>query len=819
MQNLLSGLRTGVSLFVLLFAMQYAVAQTAVIRGKIQDATGTPVTSANVLLLNEADSSLVKGTISDMAGRYVLINIAKGRYLVTASFTGMEQAYTKIVSIASGTSETDMGVLSLSNANTQLKNVTITAKRPLFEQKTDRTVINVKNSITSAGGTALEVLEKSPGVTVNRQNNSISMNGKAGVTVMINGKINYMPMDVLVQLLASTPANNIEKIELITTPPSKYDASGNGGIINIVLINNPYAGFSGSYFIGAGYGQLRPVGNTGINFNYRQNKINLYGNYAFSHTPYDQPFHYLTEYTRGNDLISNNSFANRDAWTDLQTARIGIDYQPDSATLIGAVLSGYASRWTMVANTGVTISKNNRPDTIITMLDDPEYNKWNNIMTNINFQHSFQPGKTLYADVNYIYYKDDNPNTYSGNYYNSAKEFLYHTDTRGGKITPISFKVFSADYTTPLGKKMNMEAGGKIALSSFTNDVSVENLQQGVWVPDPVLTAHYLLKENIAAAYAAVNINTNRGIVIKAGLRYEYTSSNLGSGQQANIVNRKYGELFPTFNITKKFDAGNSVSISYSRRITRPAYNDLAPFTIFFDPKTFYSGNPALQPAIANTIQAGYGYKNYAFTLSYTDEVNTLGNFIFQSQGVDTVNNHLYLGPRNFKYGKYIIANGSIPVTISENWSMQNNISAGWRKIDAGYGNTDIRFNYFEYSINSTQRLLLPANYSFEVTGLYSYAGYFGTSKAQPIYRVDAGLQKKFSNHKDILTLTANDMFNSGAYYKYAEHLPGGTFIKADFNYGIAAFKLTYTHHFGNRDLKAKQERATGAEDELKRVK
>ena len=140
---------------------------------------------------------------------------------------------------------------TLKNLEVKLQDVKVEAKKPMFEQKIDRMVINVKNSITDAGGTALDVLYKSPGVTVNMQNNTIAINGKNGVVVMINGKISYMSMESLVQLLAGISASNIEKIELITTPPAKYDAEGNAGYINIVLINNPYQGANGSYFISA----------------------------------------------------------------------------------------------------------------------------------------------------------------------------------------------------------------------------------------------------------------------------------------------------------------------------------------------------------------------------------------------------------------------------------------------------------------------------------------------------------------------------------------------------------------------------------------
>ncbi|MEP6950823.1 MAG: outer membrane beta-barrel family protein, partial [Ginsengibacter sp.] len=544
----------------------------------------------------------------------------------------------------------------------------------------------------------------------------------------------------------------------------------------------------------------------------------LYGNYTFNHDHYIQPYTGFTQFTRAANIITTTSFSNRDAFTDIQNARIGIDYQVDTATIIGALVSGYNSRWTMIAHNGASIFKNNVPDTTITTVDDPELNHWQNIMTNLNFQHTFKPGKILFIDANYIYYKDNNPNTYSTNYYNGAKEFLYHEDSRGGKVTPINFRVFSSDYTTPLSKSITMEAGAKLSLSKFTNNVSVENLKQGTWIADPGLTANYLLKENIGAAYTSFVMNLDGKTTMTAGLRYEYTTSNLGSTEIANIVDRKYGELFPTFSISQKLNDDNNINFSYSRRITRPTFNDLAPFTVFFDPKTFYSGNPALQPAIANTVQASYVFKNYNFTISYTHEANTIDNFYFQTKRIDTASNVVYLSAGNFKQEQYITASFSLPFIVTNWWSMQNNITCDGSQINTAHDNTPVQFRFFNYSVHSTQSFKLPGGFSVELTGFYSSPGYFGTAKRKPLYRLDAGLQKKLGNKKDILRLTANDIFNSDAYYRFGENFSNGAIVNRTFNFGLVAYKLTYTHNFGNKALKDKRERLTGAEDELRRV-
>ena len=259
------------------------------ISGKVTDAAGKPLMNANILLLHFKDSALIKGTVSNVAGSFNFTNIQAGTYLVSTSNIGFKDAYTSSVQPSATNASIDLGSISLEPAVTDLASVTILSKKPMFEQKIDRMVVNVKNSITSAGSTVLDVLQKSPGVVVNKQSGTISMSGKSGVNVMINGKLNYMPADALVQMLNGMDANNVERIELITTPPAKYDAAGNAGYINIVLINNPDKGLNGSVAATlAAFEGSNPSAN--INFNYRADKVNIYGSYSFSRLAQKQEF-------------------------------------------------------------------------------------------------------------------------------------------------------------------------------------------------------------------------------------------------------------------------------------------------------------------------------------------------------------------------------------------------------------------------------------------------------------------------------------------------------------------------------------------------
>ena len=803
---------TALSIFSFI-SIQHVKAQSS-IRGIIKDANEKPIEYATVLLLKASDSSLVKGAMSGASGIYSFKNTSKGTYLISSTFTGMTQAWSKVFNIMDGKNEINAETLTLRNADAVLENVKVTAKVPLYEQKVDRMVINVKNSITDAGGTALDVLEKSPGIVVNRQNNSISVNGKNGVVIMINGKITYMPIEAVMQMLAGINASNIEKIEIITTPPAKYDAEGNAGYINIVLINNPYSGFNGAYYITAGYGQ-REKPEAGFNFNYRSGKINIYGNYSFTWIHYLQQIENLRQINKTNDTTISNSFSHRNGIMKTHNLLLGADYQLDSSTVVGIMINGFNSHWQMTANNGATISSHNTIDTSIDVVDN-EVNHWQNIMVNANMHHKFKNNGELDADANYIYYKDDNPNAYANNYYDGSKSFLFLQNKQSGKITPINFKVFSSDYSKQLTKKINMEAGVKLSVSQFTNNVSVQNLVEQHWIADSNFTASYLLKENIAAAYTSFTGNLSSKTMVKAGLRYEYTTSHLTSNEAGTIVNRKYGELFPTFYISQKKDDNNSFNFSYARRITRPTYNDLAPFTIFWDPKTFFTGNPALQPAIANTVQVSYVHKNKIFSVSYTTENNTIESF---QNTVDTMNNTQYMSAYNFHKVQYAAVSLALPFRLNKWWSMQNNFIGNWTKINTTWYNAPLSLSLLFYNINTTQSFTLPKDFTIELTGYYYSASYFGTQKYKGIYQVDFGAQKKFKNKKDNLRVAFRDMFNSSTNWYGTESEPDkGILIHTHYNFGLMDYSITYTHNFGNTSLKEKRNRSTGAEDETSRV-
>ena len=241
------------------------------IYGTVTAADGKPFHSATIHLLKAIDSSLIKMSVSDEQGRFAFDHSAEGKYLVLVTATGHTKTYSSEFELNAGQSSIDLKTISLSAVSKDLKEVAVVAKKPFIEQKIDRTVINVEAAVTNVGSTALEVLEKSPGITVDKDGN-ISLKGKQGVQIYIDGKPSYLSGAELVNLLKNMNANQLEQIEIMTNPPAKYDAAGNSGIINIKTKKNKARGFNGSVTAGYSQGSYWRA-NSNINMNYRNGKF------------------------------------------------------------------------------------------------------------------------------------------------------------------------------------------------------------------------------------------------------------------------------------------------------------------------------------------------------------------------------------------------------------------------------------------------------------------------------------------------------------------------------------------------------------------
>ena len=587
----------------------------------------------------------------------------------------------------------------------------------MFEQKIDRMVINVKNSITSAGSTVLEVLEKSPGVVVDRYSGAVSLNGKDGVMIMMNGKLSYMPREAQLQMLNGVNASIVERIELITTPPAKYDAGGNAGYINIVLMANPDEGLNGSYSLSGGIGSGSVV-SANTNFNYRKKKMNLYGSYSFSRNAQLQVFENHRSVVFEGNLNAIDIISNRDPSQRNHNARLGMDYKLSKKTVLGVLLGGYDNKWSMDAVNHSQSSVNGNPDTSI-IINNQEINHWKNAMGNINLQHAIKDGEEIAVNTDYLYYKNRNPTEYENAYYDKNGNSLFTENTTSGKITVIKISVSQIDYSKKINDKMSFEAGAKASFSNFTNDVMVKKETGNVWVADPKYSANYYLNEKIYAAYISSDSKLSNNTTLKAGLRYEYTSSNLGSETEKNIVDRKYGRLFPTLYISQKLTEKSALNFSYNRRINRPSFTQLAPFLIFFDPKTFITGNPALQPGIMDAVKLDYIIQKFVFSASYSYEANAIVRFLSET---DSTDNSQITTSQNLDKSQLVYVSASLPIKITSWWNSQLNIAVNWNKVNAVVNKEATEFSQIYYRLTGSESFKLPKKFSIEVSGNYQSA-------------------------------------------------------------------------------------------------
>jgi hypothetical protein len=797
-------------LVTVVFASNACEAQST-IHGNVAFLNHEPAANASTLLLHAKDTSLVKAIVCDKDGTYHFNNVTEGNYMIAASFSGYRQAYSNAFTIHKNENAT-IDALTLTEQSGVLKNVTVTAKKPLLEQKIDRLVINVENSITSAGSTALEILERSPGVIVDHQNNLIAMNGKDGVVLMINGKMSHLPVAAVVEMLSGMSSGNIEKIELITTPPASFDAAGNAGYINIVLKENNNIGTNGSYNLTLGYGKGLLSG-AGINFNHRKGKLNVYGDISYSRLKNAFVVDGYSKINNNERVYERYRSLNRTDTTVQMNASLGLDYQLSKRTVAGILLTGNKRHYRQSEQNESSLFKDKALDTLTTY-SNHELNDAPNYGINLNTNHDFNGNTNLMLNLDYFHYKNNEPVNYFASNYDGNGDFIYDLATRSGKITNMNFWVGALDYKTKLAKKIGMEAGLKQTFSGFENNVSFDRQDQLSWIKDDALSAKYTLNENYSAAYVSFDVPFNNKTEAKLGLRYEYTNSNLGTETLKNIVDRHYANLFPTLFLSHTLNENNRINFSFNTRINRPSFTDLAPFTYYFDAKTVLTGNSELQPSITNMIKADYMFKSFVFSVSYSIEDNAITGFQAETDSTTLIT---ILKPQNLENQKIISAIISLPVKINDWWTMLFNITGLWQQVNAIYKKEPVRLSYGNINIYGSQQFKLPKKFALELSGFYQSKSLSGISTVKPFGSLDIGLKKNLGQ-KSSLQFNASNILNTMK-IRSSTDLPKQNLVSSlNLNFSRATYKVTFTHNFGKEKLKGKRERSTGAEEEKGRV-
>ena len=775
------------------------------ITGIITDKSNTPIPYANILLLKPKDSSLIKGTITDDFGKFQFLDVKKETYNLNVSLLGYK-SINKSLSV--GNESIDLGTLILEEQSEELSEVIIEAKKPLFEQKIDRLVINVKNSIASAGGTALEVLERSPGIAVDRGQNNISMNGRDGILILINGKLTRQPIDAVMQMLDGMQSDNIESIELISNPPAKYEASGNAGVIDIRLAKTEDLGLNGSASLSAGYGTNDKEGAT-LNLNYRRNKINLYTDFSFNRNHSDETWVNDRVVNNTNEIITSQTITERDPVSTNFNGKLGFDFQITEKLVIGTFVSAFFNEWDMKAR-NVGFESSTLSPTINFTSNNTELNRWTNLSGNFNILYNLTEKSKINFDIDYLYYDNENPTTYNNDFFGASNNLTSTQDIRATKDTPINIWVGRVDYENKINEKMKLEFGAKGTFSSLDNNVDIQELVSGQFIRDDELSEFSDLTEQILALYGTFNYSINDKTDLNLGLRYEHTSTDLSSLSEGQVLDLNYDNLFPTVFLSRKLTEKSKLIFSYGRRITRPAYNDLAPFVIFLDPNTFFFGNTALQPATSDNLKLDYSVKKTIISFQYSHESDAIARY----QPVVLDNGQQVFTSFNLDFRDTYSLSISQRFSFFNWWNGSLNLLGVHRQANT-QDNQSVQTNYLR--INGNQTFKLGKNWSFETSGWFQTEREGGFSTLSNIGNITLGIQKKFSNNSK-LSLTLNNVFGFEYDVFTTEDLNVNYFTNTNYSYEPRIFRLSYSFVFGNEKLKGKRNRKTGSEDIKRRV-
>ena len=814
----------------LLFLSSFEIIAQGKISGQIIDDKNKIVEFANVILLKAKDSTLVKGALSDQNGSFEFEKTPSGEYLVSISQMGYKKFYTPKFSLDSDNPNVKLSNLILSEDSKQLAEVQVVAKKPFIEQQLDKTVINVENSIVSAGSTALEVLEKAPGITVDKDGN-ISLKGKQNVMVMMDGKPTYMSAGDLANLLRNMQSSSLDKIEIMTNPPAKYDAAGNAGVINIKTKKNQNMGLNGSATVGMGYGFFRslPKENGSLNLNYRKGKLNIFGNFSGNNRKNFQINDIKRKFVENGKILSGfDQIADSDKQNSSFSYKIGADYFLDSKNTIGFLINGMNGNYKELLDNQAVIKNS------VGMMDSTSITKgnikntWGNYSTNINFKHVIDStGREWTIDADYARYDADNNMQYRTSKYDVMNIIRQIRNEDGITASKIDIYALKADLTFPINKTSKFEAGVKSSHVNSNNDMRFEFLTGDLQTRtlDPTRTRDFLYKENINAGYLNYSKEIKK-LSIQLGLRVENTIGK-GSLLGKQLLDRNYTNVFPSVFLRQKLSAKHQLGMSYSRRIDRPSYEDLNPFLYFLDPYTFQKGNELLLPQFTDAIELSHTFMDaITTTVNYSRTNGIMTEILQQNNALKLTNVTKY----NIGYVDNFGIAFSVPVPITKWWfsntyfNLYDNHYVGdipKTTVD-GNGNSNTIYQPLDarattYMLNMTHQFTLPKKFSLELSGYYQSPFIEGQLAGKPMGQVSFGVQKKVLKDKATIKLNVNDIFWTNQFR--------GNFAFNDIDVQIVnkwesrTARMTFTYRFGNNKVASARQRQTGLEDEKGRVK
>jgi hypothetical protein len=746
------------SMIVSCFVMYEANAQQGKLTGSLHDPGGNPIQYANTVLLKLPDSAVVATALSNATGLFSINTPATGIYCIRITAIGFVVNTTASFEVTGKDFSKDFGRISLDLQAKTLQEVNITSLRPTITQLPDRMVVNVQGTAMAAGNTAFDVLGRAPGVFIDHEGN-VQLNGRSGVTVMVDGKQTYLSVRDLRTMLEGMSAENIKNIEIITNPSSRYDAEGSSGIININLKKNTQQGVNGSIYASANYNEHAWGHSVGANINYKSGRWNSFiaidrlRRVGGREATFTRLF-----LTPGEDIYFDQA-----ATADFKVAgppsiRVGTDYSINDRHSIGGMVSYTTNKSYSNFLTQTWIG--NTPQQPKLYIDARNFsnNVYKNFTANLHYAIKTDTlGSLLTGDLDYVKIT----NRGEANFYNYFDSLINANDSQDFLYTntPNGYDIYSGriDLTKNMSDGKKFETGIRVSRVVSDNDFRFYFNNSGLAL-DPLRTNYFKYNEQIYAAYVNYVCNLGSKTTLQAGLRAEHTRSvgNLITTGQVTI--RNYTDLFPSIFIQQKLRDNYNITWSYGRRIQRPNYGNLNPFRAYRDPYTYIEGNPYLRPQYTHSFSMTQTFnKVYVLTLNY--QLNK--DFIAELPRLDvnTATTIYYNGNVNDAYSVGAIA--IAPFRIMKKWDTQNTLVLTYNYNNIIMDGKEFINDQLYYSLQSAHTLQLPKEIRAELSFLYQGPAAYGLYEIQPRGRIDIAFRKSFYKKKFDVSVNAVDIFKT----------------------------------------------------------
>lgn len=812
-----------IPVFLLAWPLRAQQTKGVTITGVVHTADGKPMEFVNVFLLKAADSSLVKGAVTDQLGRYEFASVGVGTYRVSANGLGFQRVYSESFELNAGQQTYQVPLFALQELAQQLAHVTIKAQKPFIEQQIDKTILNVENSLVASGGTVLEILEKAPGVVVDLQAERISLKGRENVLVMIDGKPSYLSVGQVMELLRNTPSNTVETIELISNPSSRYDAAGTAGIINIRLKRNRSdQALSGNVTLGGGQGRF-PKYNASALLNARRGKWTLFGNYAFDKRDYWSVANIDRRLSPNGlpTLIRQTSY--RPIQNTGHTYRLGADFAPDKRNMFSVLVNGMSMGQ---KSQGGTESDTYQSDvlTLSERTQNANRRTVSRLAVNGNYRHVFDStrrgGKEheLLVDIDYSNASFRPSEQFVTQYLNARQEEIGpRTYQRLNTTSNALIQAAKLDYSYPFDKRTMLEMGLKGSYVTLGNDLLVETQsaeagQTTPWLVDTSRSNQFTYRERIIAGYFTAR-RTWGDWTLQVGLRTEQTQNEAESVTANSVVERSYINLFPSVTLTRNLGENHQFQYSFGRRIDRPDYQYLNPFIRIFSPYAYQQGNPYLKPQYTDAFQVSYSYKQET---TISAGFNRITDVIVDVNEQNDLTGATRITFANLAEQMSINVTGSIPYRFASWWSSRNTGSILYNAYQAELAGSPLNYTWFTTNLSTTHSFLLGRGLTGELVATYNSPYVYSQNMMQAFGQVSIGLQQTLWQKKAVLRFNWSDLLQTQR-FRGAVDFQQMNFRFATYSETRIA-RLTFTYNLGNKNVKGATNRKTVSEEEQRRM-